>query len=137
MPRQGRVLGRRVMRPKRVRGRTDGAWPLSSGRGTLHHMSDGTIAVEKDDGTVFELPDVPNWRVLISSGLTLHGVVPNVWFAKLERRKKDGRWVTTVSGFMAYDSAFEAMLGAAAALQKVKDKPRHVRSGIIRPCATQ
>jgi hypothetical protein len=87
---------------------------------------------------ILALPELPNWRVRIVPGVSMAlGTDPLAWFCKLERRKKSGKWVTTVSGFMAYEDAFTAVLGAAAALQVVKDKPRHVRAGLIRPFATQ
>lgn len=87
---------------------------------------------------VLDLPELPNWRVRVVPGISMAlGTDPLAWFCKLERRKKNGRWVTTVSGFAAFEDVFTAVLGAAAALQVVKDKPRKVRAGLIRPFVTQ
>lgn len=83
--------------------------------------------------STFAIPELPDWRVRIVAVDGVPASQPIVFFCKLERRKKSGKWVTTVLGFRAYGDAFEAIMGASGALQTIRNNPRKVRAGIIRP----
>lgn len=101
-----------------------------SGRCPVSDTIDAIMTSIVREETIFDLPDLPRWRVLI---VRMDPAGHDVFLCKVERQKKNGHWVTTVSGLQTYSDGLMAFAGAAAALQKVRENPRKVRAGLVRP----